>query len=86
MQPRLLIDTKLEKANEAYEKFGEIVDKYFQSTNNLERWDAFSRADKQLEVLNRKVSWSNPDERGPRRNEGCGQNEEGFLPNESNRE
>lgn len=57
MQPKLLIDSKIEKCDAANQKFSQIVEEFNQALKNLDKWDAFSRADTQLAVIQRAVEW-----------------------------
>lgn len=56
MQPKLLMDTKLEKGHVAYEKFGEAVDEFHKATTNMDKWDTFSKADRFFGEFKKKVS------------------------------
>ena len=55
MNPKLLIDTKIENFNEAYEKFSSIQDKFQMATKNIDKWDFFSKADKQHASVSKRV-------------------------------
>ncbi len=55
MQPKLLIDSKIEKCDAANNKFSLIVEEYNTALKNLDKWDAFSRADSQLAIVQKAV-------------------------------
>ena len=59
MQPKLLMDAKLEKGHDAYAKFGEAVDEFHKATTNMDKWDAFSKADRLFGVAQKRVGHSN---------------------------